>query len=206
MTFAMLLTDILFSKMVQASMRSQSLATCGTLLSVFLRKRCGRSACPSRSDQVFEDNPNRNAHLCTSTGAGIRTQPITVLRALCWPRHDRSSWQHTSVALVKDQYVCQQPPQLPIPCLEGMDTMSESSTARVSQDSLYYDIEEKEILQRDVYGSDQIRLTYGSRTSPETLRTAQPPNLLAESVRALGHDVRFLCTIWNSQQERSLKS
>ncbi|KAL2058894.1 hypothetical protein ABVK25_000186 [Lepraria finkii] len=69
-----------------------------------------------------------------------------------------------------------------------MDPISENLTARVSQDSLYYDIEKKEILQRDVHGGDQIRLAYGSPTSPETLRTAQPPNLSAESVRALGHD------------------
>lgn len=87
-----------------------------------------------------------------------------------------------------------------------MDPISENLTARVSQDSLCYDIEEKETLQRDVYGGDQIRLAYGSPTSPETLRTAQPPNLLAESVSALGHDVRLLCTIWNLQQGRSLKS
>lgn len=110
----------------------------------------------------------------------------------------------TDVCGSRKRPIC--PPQPPLPCLEGMDPMSESSTARVSQNSLYHDIEEKEILQRDVYGRDQIRLTYGSPTSPETLRTAQPPNILAKSVKALGHDVRLLCTIWNLQQGRSLKS
>ena len=183
-------------------MRNQLLAVFGTLLSVFLRKRCGRSACPSRSDQVLVNNLNRNAQLCTSTGAGIRTQPITVLRALCWPRYD-CTWRQNLCGSRKRPI---RPPQPPFSCLEGMDPMSESSTARVSQDSSYRDIEKKESLQRDVYGRDQIRLTYGSPTSSETLRTAQPPNLLAESVRALDHDVRLLCTIWNLQQGRSLKS
>ncbi|KAL2044904.1 hypothetical protein N7G274_002679 [Stereocaulon virgatum] len=63
-----------------------------------------------------------------------------------------------------------------------MDPISESSTARVSGDTLHYDVIEKDIFPGDVYGSDQSVSAAGS------LRTVQPPELLVESVRTLSHD------------------
>ena len=101
------------------------------------------------------------------------------------------------MAIVHDCHVYQQTPQFhALHCLEGMDPISESSTARVSGDTLHYDVMEKDIFHRDVYGSDQFAPAAGS------LRPVQPPELLVESVRALGHNVRFSCTTWENQRKQ----
>lgn len=70
--------------------------------------------------------------------------------------------------------------------------VSESSTARASQDSLYFDVDEKDVSVSAMSAVDAIAHAECFPTSHDSNTVRKPNKLLAESVEKLGHHVRYL--------------